>query len=571
VAHNATLYVGDVPIFYFPYYSRSLGPRANHFNFLPGYRSQYGPFLLTTYSWYLNEQLDGVIHADYRERRGPGVGLELDYHFGPWGDGNFGYYYTYDNEPTLDVTTNNPIAPPHNRQALYFSYQANPATNLYLKALAQYQSDSQVAKDFFEGRYKQNSQPNTFVEANKFWQNFSLDALVQPRLNDFLQTLERLPDVRLTGFRQQIGATPLFYESESSAGYYRQRYPETNILSLDYEAARADTFHQLLLPATFFGWLNVTPRVGGRFTYYSQQTGYVGTNGPNDEVTRGVFNTGVEVSFKASRLWAGAQNSLLDVDGVRHIIQPSVEYAWVPAPNARGTNEIPQFDSELPSLRLLPIQFPDYNSIDSINSQNVIRMGLRNTFQTKRDGQIQELAYWNVYGDWNLRPDHGQTTFSDAYSDLALRPRSWITFESQLRYDIAIERLSLAFNSITLRPNDIWSWYFGHFYLRDDFSPSPTALGEGNNQFLSSLYFRLNENYGFRASHHFDIRNGKMDEQDYTLYRDMRSWTAALSLRWREQSNGSDDFTVAFTFSIKAHPRYGLGSDVVRPYSLFGG
>ena len=29
-------------------------------------------------------------------------------------------------------------------------------------------------------------------------------------------------------------------------------------------AANGITYHQVLLPETFFGWLNVTPRAGGR-------------------------------------------------------------------------------------------------------------------------------------------------------------------------------------------------------------------------------------------------------------------------------------------------------------------
>ena len=37
---------------------------------LPGYRTQYGPFLLSTYTWYLNQYLDGNVHADWREKRG---------------------------------------------------------------------------------------------------------------------------------------------------------------------------------------------------------------------------------------------------------------------------------------------------------------------------------------------------------------------------------------------------------------------------------------------------------------------------------------------------------------------
>ena len=170
--------------------------------------------------------------------------------------------------------------------------------------------------------------------------------------------MERLPDIRLTGFRQQIGSTPLYYESESSAGYYRRAFAEdagTNgpPPGLNYEAARADTYHQVVLPQTFFGWLNVTPRVGGRFTYYSEASGPGATT---DEQYRGVFNTGAELSFKASRLWPTVENSLFDVDGLRHIIQPSANYVFVPSPSV-APNQLPAFDYELPSLRLLPIEF----------------------------------------------------------------------------------------------------------------------------------------------------------------------------------------------------------------------
>ena len=214
--------------------------------------------------------------------------------------------------------------------------------------------------------------------------------------------------MKLTGFRQQVFDTPVYYDSESSAGYYRQvfaaaneaLYTNANGSLPDYSAARADTYHQLLLPWKFFNWLNVTPRVGGRFTYYSAETGPGGTN---SATWRNVFNTGVETSFKASRLWAGATNSLFDIDGLRHIIEPSANYVFVPDPST-PPSQLPQFDSALPSLLLLPIQFPDYNDIDSIDSENVIRFGLRNTLQTKRDGQLDNLLDWNVMLDWRLKP-----------------------------------------------------------------------------------------------------------------------------------------------------------------------
>ena len=559
---NAVLFMDGVPAFYFPYYRRNLGPHANNFNFLPGYRTAYGPFLLNTYTWYFNDAVDGKFHLDYREKRGVGAGPDLNLHLGQWGEAEFRYYYLHDQRP-ITSTNGTPWVEgiPENRQRFYLGYQATPATNLNVKALVNYQSDPLVLHDFFEGDYRNNPQPNTFIEVNKYWNNWSLSAETTPHINDFFNQVERLPDVKLTSFRQQVFNTPLYYESESSAGWYRMLFADTNgPAPLNYSATRADTYHQLLLPHTFFGWLNVTPRAGGRFTYYSEEGGPGATN---DEAYRRVFNTGVETSFKASQLWAGATNSWLAIDGLRHIIEPSVTYAYVPAPN-RTPSQLPQFDSELPSPLLLPVQFPDYNNIDSIDSENVIRFGLRNTLQTRRDGQLDNLLNWNVLLDWRLRPDAGQSTFNDLYSELAFRPRTWVTLQSQLRYDINGGDLNMAFHQLKLEPNEKWSWGIGHWYLRDGF------LGNGDSFITSTMFYRVNDNWGARIAHYYNARNGRLQEQLYTLYRDLRSWTGALTFRLIDNGNGPKDFTVAFTFSFKAVPKTHVGDDSLRPYHLVG-
>ncbi len=570
-AWNAVLYADGVPAFYYPYYKRNLGPHANNLNVMPGYRTEFGPYLMGTYTWWLNDQVDGVVHGDYYGKRGPGVGPDLNLHLGPWGTGGLKYYYLNDRNPNTSLLTNNfpnlagPI--PQNRQRFEFNWQATPATNLNVKALVNYQSDPLLLNDFFEGDYAANPQPNTFVEANQYWNNWSLDALTTPRVNDFFDQIERLPDVKLTGWREQFFDTPLYYESESSAGYYRRMLAATNSLfagtngpGFDYSAERADTFQQLLLPETFFGWLNVMPRVGGRFTYYSAESGPGATN---SETYRKIFNTGVDVSFKLSRLWAGATNSLLDVDGLRHVMEPSASYAFVPRPSTLPP-QLPQFDSEFPSLLLLPIQLPDYNDIDSIDSENVIRFGLRNTLQTKRADGLENLADWNLLLDWRLHPQSGQDTFDDLYSDLELRPRSWLTVESQTRYDINNQLLNLAYHQVTFTPNEWWSWSVGHIYSRGGFVDS------GDNLITSTMYLRVNDNWGFRATHDFNAMNGLLQDQFYTVYRDLRCWTSALTFRVTDNPNGPEDFTIAFSFSIKAHPAHSLGTDTVEPFHLVG-
>jgi len=557
---DTTMYVGNVPVFYFPYYRRSLGRHPYNWEITPGYRSLYGPYILNSFNIYWNQYLDGALHLDYRERRGFGFGPQLNWQSTNWGRGSFQYYYTYDQKPDVGVR-GQPLK--NQRDRFNFAHQVTLRTNLTVKAVVRYQSDEYIIRDFFENEHLQNVQPNTFIEATKLWSNWTLDALVQPRVNPFFETVERLPDIKLSGLRQQLGISPFFYEGESSFGYYRRKFAD-HVLP-EYSAYRGDSYHQIVLPQTYFGWLNFTPRAGGRFTYYSEAEGPGATT---REQTRAVFNTGAELSTKMSRIWTGAQSTLLDVNELRHIFEPSVNYVYVPSPN-RLPPRLPQFDYEIPSLRLLPIDYPDYNAIDAIDSQNVLRITLRNKLQTKREKSIiDNLVNWSLYTDWRIKPRSTQSTFADFYSDLDLKPRTWLTLNSETRFDVYTGIWKEANHTLFLQPNATWAASIGHRYLKDDPTFGPDS---GHNLITTSLYYKLNENWGARISHRFEARDGKMEEQFYTIYRDLRSWTTALTFRLREGRNSRhDDFTVAISISLKAFPRFGLGKDRDHPQSLVG-
>lgn len=557
-AKDAVLYVAGVPVMYFPSYSRVQDVHPNFWLFQPGYRGYFGAYALMSYHFKVTPDLELAAHLDYRTKRGFAGGPELRYDFKEWGEGNANFYYAHDESPGEGLL--NRAVVPEDRKRATFTHLMSPWDNFMGKAVVRYWGDAEIERDFFEGQFRADSQPKTFVEASQFWDNFSLDVLAQPSVNDFYQTIERLPDVKFTGLRQQLGQSPFYYDSESSVAYLRRRQGPLGV-GPDYEALRADTYHQLTLPWTLFGWLNVTPRVGGRFTHYGETTDL-----NLDERDRWLFNTGAEVSFKASRVWQGAKNSLFDVDGLRHILEPSVNYVYVPRPDARPF-ELPQLDTTMPTYRLLPIEFPDYNSIDSIDSQNVLRFALRNKLQTKREGEVENLVNWALYTDWRLRPRPGQTTFPDVYSDFDFSPRSWIVFGSELRYGINDERWREINHRLTLLPNDQWNWTLGNRYLRDD----PAAVGIGNNIYYSSVVFRLNENWAVRASHHLEARDGTLEEQYYTLYRDLRSWTAGLTLRIRDNRAAGDEWAIALTFQLKAFPSFKLGEDGAHPEYLIGG
>ena len=561
-ARDATLYLGSVPIFYWPYYHRDLTRHSNFFEFTPGDRGTYGAFLLGSYTWSGNSNLDGTVHLDERTRRGLAGGPDLLFHLGDFGQAKFRYYYAHDNDPTADG-----LPLPHlgeNRQRAGFDYESPAATNFSAKIVANYQSDPLIIRDFYEAEYRGDIEPASFAEVNQIWRNYTIDAMAQPRLVNFFETVERLPDVKLTGLRQQVGNTPVYYQSESSIGYFRRDFSDTNNpAETNYSATRADTVHQFTMPETFFNWLNVTPRVGGRFTYYSAVEGVAN---PTNSRSRGVFNTGVDFSAKASRVYQEADSSFWDIHELRHLVEPDINYVYVPAPS-RAPSELPQFDSELPSLRLLPTEYPDYNSIDSINKQNFLRLTLRNILQTKRAGNIEEFVNWAVYTDWNLTPGTNHT-LADLYSDLLFRPRSWLRLDSSFRYDLPDHRWRDSVNSLTLAPNKTWSVAFSYRYLMNndpEFLTAPNQTLPGHNLFGVSMHYRLNENWAVHIAERFEAQDGSLQEQDYTLYRDLRSWTGGLTFRVLQGPAQPTDFAVGLTLSLKAFPRIPLGSDTDRP------
>ena len=562
---DAVLYLKEVPVFWLPKWRKSLKSHPNFWVFVPGYRSRHGAYLLTTYEWYWNERLRGAVHIDERTRRGIGVGPDITYNIPRFGEGTAKYYYTHDARPGRDERG---PANDHERERAWFTHQGTLRTNLTIKSAVRYQSDPQIVRDFFESEYHDNTQPSTYVELNQIWSNWSLNLLTQPRVNEFQETVERLPDLKLTGLRQRIGPTPLFYESESSFGYFQRRFAtvDTNNLFIDpdrFAAMRGDTYHQLLLPWTFFDWLNLTPRAGGRFTHYGESHG---PGGNTLEENREVFHTGAEASFKASRTWAGVRSKFWELNGMRHIIMPSVNYAYVPNPSV-DPSRLPQFDYELPSAELLPIDYPSYNSIDSIGSQNVFRLGLENKLQTKRRDGIENFAHWSVYTDWRLDRRAEQETFSDIYSKLDLRPFSWLTLNSEVNYAINRGRWDQVNHAVTFTPNDVWSWTIGQRYLR---TGAFYGTNIGNNLVYSSAYLRFNPNWAARMIHYYDARESFLQSQSYTIYRDLRSWTVALTFRMLQDQGRGADYGAAITFNSKAFPRYQLGDDMNKPSQLLG-
>src|SRR5262245_34927342 len=98
-AEHATVFVGPVPVMYFPKYSRTLREHRFFWTAMPGYRTAWGAFVLGAYSQNWTTNLQTSLELDFYTKRGPGIGPSVSYDLGRWGQGAGQFYYVHDRNP----------------------------------------------------------------------------------------------------------------------------------------------------------------------------------------------------------------------------------------------------------------------------------------------------------------------------------------------------------------------------------------------------------------------------------------------------------------------------------------
>lgn len=104
VAYHVTFWEfdGKVPLFYWPYYSKSLKDEKNKFTPNVGYSAATGWFLQTVYSFFNQDDTHGELYLDYYERLGFGGGLKYWYMDNQDGVGS-AYLYLQEKQENMSI------------------------------------------------------------------------------------------------------------------------------------------------------------------------------------------------------------------------------------------------------------------------------------------------------------------------------------------------------------------------------------------------------------------------------------------------------------------------------------
>jgi LPS-assembly protein len=570
IFQNVTFYVKKVPIFWWPYLYQSLD---DSFSYMvsPAYLSSWGPSVLSRVSMPITDDIKTEIRLDYRSRRGAALGVAPDIRYGEdkksWA--RLRTYFLRDAGPDINRTSEIRVGVPKDRYRISIQDQTHFTEDIYGIADITKLSDQYLLQDFYPGEFQINPQPDNVVAVTKWNPNYTLTGIARFQANDFFEQTERLPEVVLDVKRTPLFGGPIFYEGETGIADLHRSFADGSGFQ-DYATLRFDSFHQFLYPNTYFGWLSVVPRVGFRGTYYDETRDLgktIFTPNPNPFIpdfllpdptlsaplqkggsaTRAVVNAGVEASFKLSRVWEDAQSTSLGLDGLRHVIQPFTNFSWVSSSNSNPAS-ILQFDRFEPSTQLQPIDFPQFTSVDSIDSWTILRMGVRNRLQTRRDDQTVSWMDVETYIDVNFDNPFDKTQYSNLFNKINFTPVPWASFGIASQVPVFEKGFTEVNTTVSIQPIANLQLNFGHRYLNQN------PFFDNSSLYVLGGYYRINDNWGVGVQEQYEGTTGILEQQRYSIYRDLTSWVASVGAIIRD-NGGVKEYGVLLTFTLKALPK----------------
>lgn len=614
VFKNLRLYAGDTPIFWLPYLSQPLDSELGY-HFVPGARSNWGVFLLNSYGIMLGGDdaagqgdastkpwLYSDWHFDLRSRRGVGAGVDLRDKRMDDNPNMTGLSLYYANDwnpdisrtglPRMDVGSDRYRVALQQRFPLDFSFDKN--ADWRLDANLNILSDNYFLEDFKPDLFRTDPSPDNTIGLYRRDDGTLFSMLGRLRTNEFYRSDTRAPEIALDFARRPLFGSPILHEGSISLSFIEEEIgsaSESTIRTLlrlpgndplvpellqqlpTYERqliqtirslppgspalpglteqllspgySRFHTYQELSMPTNVGGWLNLTPEVGFGYDRYWN------VDGPSKSQDRVHLTAGAEASMKFSKDYGVVENRSLGIDGLLHVVQPYARFSYI------STDDLdpifPSVDRETFSTRPQPLSVPSFTAIDSLRDWNIIRFGVKNKLITKRDGQSYDWLSMDTYIDGFITDPDYDRKFSNLYNDLRWNPLPWFGMNLETQFPVIND--GSGFSEVAARsrfmPNENLEFSVGYHLL--DNHP---VLADSQRIDVRA-YARLNDKWGLGFFQLWELDDGTLEVQQYTIHRDFNHWVASVGITERKNEL-KDEFGVIFSFTLKEFPSASL-------------
>ncbi|MEM1108048.1 MAG: hypothetical protein AAGH99_05075 [Planctomycetota bacterium] len=432
-ARDATLNVGDVPVFYWPEvsaYADDSPLRSVNGSF----SSNQGVEARTTWDLFAMlgktrpENLDAELNLDYLGESGPAIGLNGEYE-SRRNLGEFRGYLLLDDSGEDEIGGREINQEDEVRGIALARHREYLPANLELTLEGAFVSDPTLLEEFFP----REAAAGKLFETSAYlkWQegNQSLDALATTNLSGFVEQLdelqsqgfyvERFPEATHRVIGGSLLGDQLTWNSQTSLSQLRivaedETPGDRGFNDVDAQAffginadvsfedrndaagfpdrsiLRFDTRQELSLPMAA-GPIDITPYVVGRLTAYDDDFDDFGN--ADGEQVRAWGEAGLRLGTQLSKADGNVRSNSLDVNGIRHIIEPGVTLFL--NGSTIDPDDLPEFDDD----------------VESIAQGAGVKLGAVNTWQTRRGGPGRErtVDWITLQTDFVLRSDDADT------------------------------------------------------------------------------------------------------------------------------------------------------------------
>ena len=300
---------------------------------------------------------------------------------------------------------------------------------------------------------------------------------------------------------------------------------------------RFNTYHELSFPFDV-GIFDIEPFVATRQTWYEEVLD--GSKGQ----WRGMFVYGGRISTQFWRSWDDAKATHigdcpilpLQVDGLRHVITPEIRFLSIERPTI-GTDQLILTDDThflqptadygydwpwRPYHPYDPVGLA-FGDIDAIDPVRLLNIGLRNRWQTRRDGGVVDLIDIDANIDFYSREDRDNMgrNWSDFRVDFRFNPVRGILFFADFDYNVSGNPNTDAgrfgcFNSgLYISTSKRWQLLLSQRYEANAF-----------NRFGVQLIYNISEKWRVSVQYEHDTNDSDTDDFSLRLARDMHDWIA---------------------------------------------
>ncbi|MFH1080379.1 MAG: LPS assembly protein LptD [Pseudomonadota bacterium] len=441
---HAKVLAKNIPVLYVPYLifpaktKRQSGLLSPYFAYSD---NKLGMDVEIPFFWAISDDMDATLYQRYMDKRGYKQGVEFRYFTSP---NNYGTFYgDFMNDTGRVKETAGGISrdwqSDHQRWSLYLNHQTQFDPSFYFRTDIRKVSDSWYFKDFSSNNYYLNNYASTedqrfrkvpFVgndtlgaleSTARLVKNWSLyNVTVSGSSTDNFTavsneaTLQKYPEVTLTGVKHAIFKSPVNFEFTSTYDYFYRGVGQKGHF---YELKPT-----LSLPVNFGGYGTMTPALTLWEVLWRREDQ---EPAPSDKQgSRNLYAASLYANTEVSRVFnIGGQT----VEKIRHSIIPELSYAYVPYVN----------QTDLP------------NFIAPVGEQQTLSYGLTNSFVARwkdKDGKkiYREFLRLKLAQTFDIIESHRDTAatgsdrkpFGNVAMEVDFTPFQYFSFLARNQYDV---------------------------------------------------------------------------------------------------------------------------------------